>query len=155
MRRGCYNNASVNEQCCILWSHEWGGFCVHSLVLTIVLYICCDWIIWLAISYRNQQFSQTFNLVDIWLHWKNEAPQFPKFISLICEVVIIKVNITVSISQVLKFINSEPPKVWVKLVFWMLGVLRIGCSAFLLRAMLSLNIFFSNVHTAFGMISGF
>jgi len=33
--------------------------------------------------------------------------------------------------------------------------LRIGCSAFLLRAMFLLNVFLSSVHTAFGMISGF
>jgi hypothetical protein len=110
MHRGCYNNASVNEQCCKLWSHEWGWFCMRSLILTLVLCMCCDWIIWLANSYCNQQFGQTCNLVNIWLHWKNEIPNFPEFISLIYEVVIIKVNVTISISQVLKFINSEPPK---------------------------------------------
>ena len=113
MHGGCYNNAFVNEQCCTLWSHEWGGFWVRNLVVTLVLCVCCYWIILLAISYWNQHFSQTCNLVNIWLHWKNEAPNFPEFISLIFEVGIIKVNITISIPQVLKFINSKPPKVWI------------------------------------------
>lgn len=79
---------------------------------------------------------------------------FPEFISLICEMVIIKVNITVSISQVLKFINSDT-KNMSEVGVMNVMCLRTGCSAFLLRVMLLLNVFLSSVHTAFGMISGF